>query len=576
MPIDDNADSTFVDVLELSLRGTHGSTSHVVRPGQSCRIGSGSEVDLQLGDPTVSRDHLDLCWDGARLAVRDLGSRNGTRIDGKKIKAHVDETVAEGSTLQIGEVDIVRRRLCAGDGELVLALEQPVEPEARQNVHATLAPAPIDAFSRDALPALLDHLQSACTRADFARRLGQALYSSLPLAMLEVSLHDDETTAEHGLLFAAPQPMNVQEKAVAEEHRLCDIRFAAQWKRGYTEQAFDPIWRIAERLLKLCVEPDVRRASKPVNNRFATTSLDPEMQRIYRRARRAALGGIHVLIRGESGTGKEVLARFIHAEGGKDRAFEALNCAALPTDLLEAELFGVESRVATGVDARAGIFERANGGCLFLDEIGDMALTTQARILRVLQEGEVTRVGGSRSRPARVQIISATHKPIEKMVADGSFRLDLLHRISDWEVILPPLRERLVDIGNLALHFLARAASERGIALSGITRSALDALIAYEWPGNIRELEREIGRIAVFLDPGAAVTSADLRVQIRDAGANSPDSGSSLEAQLAHAEQQIIQKTLARLDGNVSAAADALGVSRATLYRRIAPAADDT
>lgn len=571
MPINDNTESGVADVLELSLRGTHGSTHHVVRPGESCRIGSGSDVDLQIGDPTVSRDHLELAWNGESLAVRDLGSRNGTHIDGKRIKSHADETVAEGSRLQIGEVDIVWRRLCAGDGELVLALDPPEEAGLRQTAHATLAPAPIDGFSRDALPALLGHLQSHCARADFARRLGEALYSSLPLAMLEVSLHDDETVAESGLLFAAPRPMNAQEADAAEEHRLCGIRFAAQWKHGYTEQAFDPVWNIVQGLLKLCVEPEARQATKPVSNRFATTSLDPAMQRIYRRARRAAVGGIHVLIRGESGTGKEVLARFIHAEGGKGRPFEALNCAALPTDLLEAELFGVESRVATGVDARAGIFERANGGCLFLDEIGDMAVTTQARILRALQEGEVTRVGGSRSRQARVQIISATNKPIEQMVAEGSFRLDLLHRISDWEVILPPLRERLVDVGNLALHFLARAASERGIALSGITRSALDALIAYEWPGNIRELEREIGRIAVFLDPGAAVTSADLRAIIRDAGTSAPGADASLEAQLAHAEQQIIQKTLARLDGNVSAAADALGVSRATLYRRLSP-----
>ncbi len=576
MPIDDITDSGVVDVLELSLKGTHGNTRHIIRRGEPCRIGSGDEVDLQIGDPTVSREHLEIRWDGNSLSVCDLGSRNGTRIAGKKIKAHASETVAEGSALQIGEVDIVRRRLRAGDGELVLSLDQPLEVSARQPASATLAPAPIDAFSRNALPALLDHLQSACTRTDFARRLGEALYASLPLAMLEISAHDEETVTDHGMLFAAPRPMNVQERDAAEAHRLSGVHFVAQWNPGYTEKAFDPVWRIVEGLLKLCVEPEFRQASKPANNRIATTSLDTAVQSIYRRARRAAVGGIHVLIRGESGTGKEVLARFIHAEGGKDRPFEALNCAALPTDLLEAELFGVESRVATGVDARAGIFERANGGCLFLDEIGDMAATTQARILRVLQEGEVTRVGGSRSRPARVQVISATNKPIEKMVAEGSFRLDLLHRISDWEVTLPPLRERLVDIGNLALYFLARAANERGIALSGITRSALDALIAYEWPGNIRELEREIGRIAVFLDPGAAVTSADLRVLIRDAGANAPDTDASLEAQLAHAEQQIIQKTLTRLDGNISAAADALGVSRATLYRRLAlPAEHD-
>jgi len=222
---------------------------------------------------------------------------------------------------------------------------------------------------------------------------------------------------------------------------------------------------------------------------------------------------------------------------------------------------------ATGVDARPGLFERADRGTLFLDEIGDMAPAMQARILRVLQEGEVMRVGGRAPVRVNVRVISATHRDIEQMLRDGLFRLDLLHRIADWEVELPALRDRPADILPLAMQFLLRATAARGIEIRGLSRAAANALMSYAWPGNVRELEREMARVAVFLDQDSLVMSEDLRPNIR--GARTTPVDATLEQQLAHAERSIIARAMLDAEQQVAQAAERLGVSRSTLYRRL-------
>ncbi|MEO1370542.1 MAG: sigma-54 dependent transcriptional regulator, partial [Acidobacteriota bacterium] len=297
-------------------------------------------------------------------------------------------------------------------------------------------------------------------------------------------------------------------------------------------------------------------------------SLDKAVQTIYRQAGRIAKARISVLIRGESGTGKEVLARFLHAAADRPGApFVALNCAALPRDLLEVELFGIEERVATGVDARAGKFEQADGGTLFLDEIGDMPLETQAKILRVLQEQEIYRVGGDRPRATDAQVLAATNRDLDAMVRDGAFRSDLYHRLAGWVVRLPPLRERRADIPQLAAHFLAQQAGRLERAVSGLSRSAVDALTAYRWPGNIRELSSEMHRALLFLDDGELVESAHLRPEIAGLAAD-PASG-TLRAVLERTERAEIELALATAP-SATAAAEKLGIGRSTLYRRMA------
>ena len=291
-------------------------------------------------------------------------------------------------------------------------------------------------------------------------------------------------------------------------------------------------------------------------------------QRAHDLMRRAATTQVTVLLTGETGVGKERFARALHEHS--DRAagpFVAVNCAALPAELIEAELFGVEKGAFTGAHAaRAGRFERADGGTLFLDEVGDLPLPAQAKLLRVLQEGEVTRIGGSHPRPARVRVIGATNQSLDTAVSAGRFRLDLLHRIADWQVTLPPLRERPLDIALLAGKFLEEACRARGILISGITRAAHDALLAHDWPGNVRELQREMARAAVFLGNGDALSRVDFGPALRSAPKTA---GLSLSAQLEAAERRIIQQAISAAAGNMSDAANRLGVARSTLYRRL-------
>jgi transcriptional regulator with PAS, ATPase and Fis domain len=292
------------------------------------------------------------------------------------------------------------------------------------------------------------------------------------------------------------------------------------------------------------------------------------MRDIYDQAARIAPSRVSVLIRGDSGTGKELLARYLHAASDRaDEPLVTLNCAALPRDLLESELFGVERGVATGVDARAGKFESAHGGTLFLDEIGDMAPETQARILRVLAEGEVYRIGGHEAQPADVRVISATNRNLEDMLDDGGFRSDLYHRISDWVVELPPLRRRRADIPNLAAHFLGRACADRGVRAAGISRAALTALVAFDWPGNVRQLEKEMGRAALFIEDGALLESSMLQASIVQKPVHG--TGDDLKIVMESAERIHIERILAECAGDVAAAAERMGIGTSTLYRRM-------
>jgi len=297
-------------------------------------------------------------------------------------------------------------------------------------------------------------------------------------------------------------------------------------------------------------------------------SVEPRVQEIYAQARRVARGDVSVLILGESGTGKEVLARFIHAASPRcGGAFLGLNCAALGRDLLEAELFGIEKGVATGVDARPGKFEQAHGGTLFLDEIGDMGPETQAKILRVLQSGEVFRLGSREPRIVSVRVLAATNRSVDRMMAAGEFRRDLFHRIAGWVVEMPPLRGRRGDIPNLAAYFLGREAARLGVRIAGISRAAVEALVAHAWPGNVRELENEMARAALFLEDGELLDLSRLAPHI---ARSRPRHGrTSLAEVLAVAERGEIMRVLSATGGDMDAAAGELGVSRATLYRRV-------
>lgn len=393
-----------------------------------------------------------------------------------------------------------------------------------------------------------DYRMPGLTGLEFLTLLGREGYD-IPLIMLTgyASIEHAVAAIKAGAIDYITKPVRPQQLELAVEQALEYVRLRRE-------------------------NEALRKEVLQYRNERQIIGDSPPMRRILQTVSMAAPTRATVLLQGESGTGKELFARYLHEASGSAVALVCLNCAALPRDLLDAELFGIEAGVATGVSARAGCFERAHGGTLFLDEIADMAPDTQARLLRVLQEKRVFRIGGRESRPAQVRIVSASNRSLQELVRRGDFRLDLYHRVQDWCVTLPPLRERREDIINLASYFLTRECRKRQIGSAGISRAAADALQSYAWPGNVREVEREMRRIALFLDDGELVGSdllkAEIRAGARDPGA--PGNDSTLAAQLAAAERAIIERSLRENGGNVVQAADALGVGKSTLYRRIA------
>jgi DNA-binding NtrC family response regulator len=280
---------------------------------------------------------------------------------------------------------------------------------------------------------------------------------------------------------------------------------------------------------------------------------------------RVAASDANVLVSGEHGTGKEVVAQWLHAASPRaSRPLVAVNLGGLSEGLFESEMFGHVKGAFTDARAdRIGRFELAEGGTLLLDEIGTLALRQQAKLLRVLETGEVERVGASRARRIDVRILSATNADLPAEVAAGRFREDLLFRLNTIEIRLPPLRERREDIRALAEHFLRRYAARYRKALVGFESDAVEALEAHSWPGNVRELDHTLER-AVLMAQGSAVHAVDLGLRL------TPGTAPRLEdLPLEEVERLLIRKALERHGGNVSQAAKALGLSRSALYRRL-------
>jgi DNA-binding NtrC family response regulator len=290
------------------------------------------------------------------------------------------------------------------------------------------------------------------------------------------------------------------------------------------------------------------------------------MQPVLRQLERVAPSDANVLITGEHGTGKDVVARWIHSASRRaNRPLVTVNAGGIAETLFESELFGhVKGAFTDAKTDRAGCFELADGGTLFLDEIANVSLKQQAKLLRVLESGELQRVGSSRTRQVDVRVVSATNAELPREVSEGRFREDLLYRLNTVEIRLPPLRERREDVPMLAAHFLREQAARYNKPAAELSPGAMRALLDHPWPGNVRELRHAVER-AVLMAQGAQVTDEDLGLQ-----APRGDAALSLgELTLEDAERLLIQRALARHEGNVSRAAEALGVSRSALYRRL-------
>ena len=412
-------------------------------------------------------------------------------------------------------------------------------------------------------------LEPATPRARWLAALGMRSLLRVPVRLLGA--------ISGSLSVLAREPGRYKEDDVQVVRRIADhVALALSHQRLAEEarraaEAREQAERLAERVRSLTEELASRSGYRRVVGRSA------RWKEVLEHAAKVAETETTVLLTGESGTGKEVVARLIHRASPRAHGpFVALNCAALPDTLLESELFGHERGAFTGADrARAGRLEQAASGVLFLDEVGEMSPAVQAKFLRVLQEREFQRLGGSRVLKADVRVIAATNRDLEAALARGDFREDLYYRLRVFEIRLPPLRERREDVLPLAEAFLEEIGAGMGRPAAGISKEARERLLAYPWPGNARELRNALER-AVILAGGGLITADQLPGGPRagpalPAGAGPvlagelPEEGVNLEA----LERTLVEKALARARGNRSQAARLLGLTRSQLYTRL-------
>jgi DNA-binding NtrC family response regulator len=539
-----------------------GSTSarRDLAPGRYL-LGRGGNSDLVFDVPGVSREHAELviCVDRG-LWVRDLGSTNGTRVDGVRI----DEGAFCGDIdLALGSVQL-RLRERSGLDSLALMLECTREstevaagelptaaPTAARSLLRELRQA-IDACRTPSAPTwptdALAHLLQCWSKLVGGGHLRLHVKSANAVLAQTGATTDEDLCvfAEHGdwqLVGVAPTG---SARALAEA--------GAELLRWALPAA--PAAAAARAVAVACESPGV-------------PSSAPAMRAALAPLARAAAASISVLLLGETGVGKELIAHWIHRlSPRRDGPYLAINCAALPRDLLEAELFGVERGVATGVDARPGLFEQAHGGSLFLDEIGDTAPETQVRLLRALEDGRLLRVGGRKPVTVDVRVIAATNRDLDAEVAAGRFRLDLYHRLAGYTARIPPLRERIEDIAPLALHFFQQALARSNRRSPGVSAAALLALQRWHWPGNVRELRQAIERAAILLDDGEALDRSHLPDAL--CPDHAPDADAlRLEPALLRAERAALIAALTVAGGEHERAFALLGIGKTSFYKKL-------
>ncbi len=562
-----------LEVLDAEGRVAH---RYPLPPGEHV-VGAGSEAGVVFRGAGVSRRHasLEALADGG-VVVEDLGSKNGTYVDGRRVRR---VAVGEGVRLAFGPAEAVLRpsdplaesiAISPAGGETV-AGERPQLADS-----STRGVAPVER----AVAALRDALLGAGPAPDpgaAAVALVEAWRATLPLEAVSILRRAGEELVMVAHAGRTPE-------ALGEPSLRIDGRFAVHaWPAGPgpagpTLDRLRPCFELAAAWLaereagwSAAGTPHPVPAGPPAAPAPPVgppVSADPRLARVWREAERGARGTIPVLVLGESGVGKEVMARFVHQSSPRAGGpFLAINCAALSADLLEAELFGIERGVATGVDARLGLLERASGGTLFLDELGDMPLPLQAKVLRVLEGASFYRVGGRDAIEADVRFVAATHADLERKVEDGSFRADLYHRLSAFRVEIPPLRERPEDVPLLAARFFHAALGERGVASPGITRAALGALVRHRWPGNVRELKNVIARAVLMLEPGEPLDLHHLSERLRGTRPQAPPL--SLAEALAEAERRAFRTALSAAAGDAGRAMELLDLPRSTYYRKI-------
>jgi DNA-binding NtrC family response regulator len=549
----------------------------------ACTLGRDADNVLVMVDRHVSRKHLRIARGGDGWVATDLASRHGTFLNGARI---TEAPLRDGDRLHAGRVVLIFREAASPDIDAVFS-ETTMAPRA---LHGAAEARPLQLLfdvSR-AIGALADPVELAGSMLDGAlevlgcsrglvqvgagrgatRLVRGARPEELVLGqkLLDALLARRESAIVRG---GGGQPPGLGAPLLAGAEAVGFI-YVTRFE-PFVEAELDYLMALAHLTAAAVSQAgERRRLSRAVeawrDERPAIEMVgeDEAMQRLRARIEKYAPSSAAVLIRGESGTGKELVARLLHQQSPRaDQPFVSVNCAAIPDSLIESELFGHEKGAFTGaIKRRRGKFELADRGTLFLDEVGDLSLAAQAKVLRALEEREIHPVGAEEAIAIDVRVVSATHKPLEADMADGGFRSDLFYRLGVAELTVPPLRERGDDIVRLARWYLERAARRLGRSVEGFADDVEETLRRYDWPGNVRQLANEIER-ALLLSEGPRVDLEDLRLRTAAGeGVRSPT--------MAAVERAAIERALEESGGSVTRAAGLLGMSRATLYRRLA------
>lgn len=591
--------------LRLVLEVDDGSERQFLLSGNDAIIGRADQGDIVIPHETVSGRHGMFRANAMGYTYTDLGSRNGSAIE-RQGKGVIALPVGEELSIQPGDVILLGSaehpaRLRVEEGRAPLAPVRSIE----RTLVATSALADLLTESPTQMIGLAAQAIAATTPEKLAEAALEYLRAAIPPAVGHaVVLAGGGFTVRAG----DPLPADLEAEANVRRDVACfegqDYGSAvvaplvardawhgvlAAWTRradrnSLTRALIQPL-DIAAPLVALSVSALVVRTEQADALRAleadAEDSSDPigsapDFVASLDLARRLAASQVAILLSGETGCGKEVFARTIH-ENSPRRAgpFVAINCGAIPPSLLEAELFGHVEGAFTGADkARAGVFEQAHGGTLFLDELGEMPLAMQAGILRALENGEIRRVGDTKTTNVDVRLVSATHRDLAQMVEAKTFRADLMYRLDAAKIRIPPLRERGDDVVQLAHKFLAVEARHAHKRVLGFAPEALLVLTEYGFPGNVRELKNEIARAVALTPEGSRVvpTAFSEKVYARRGGeeaevvAAEPQIRTLKEA-VEIAERHTIEQALARTEGNLSQAARDLGVTRPGLYK---------
>jgi Nif-specific regulatory protein len=574
----------------------------------------GRDVGMQvvLGDGKVSRHHATIAREGADWVVTDAESRHGTFVNGERVTRHV---LRDGDQLQIGST-VLRFEAAEESSAIALHLahtDQPARPDERLQVFYQLAEATAaiddpDAALRRALAAIVAVL--GCDRGvialgNAASTLRRAAEVQAPASGAAASKKSDERSEP--LVIGSLVIDAVMNRGEAVLLGAGDITQNTLDKQGVRSAMAAPL-RLRDRTLGLVYVDDRGRADRFDQDdlellvavaRLASVIVDvsaryeravalvevaqaervaPELigrsdciRQVRREVERFGQTELPIHLTGESGVGKELVARALHQTSARRTAsFVAVNCAAMPDTLLESELFGHVRGAFTGADkARRGKLALADRGTLFLDEVADLSPAAQAKLLRVLEDGEVIPVGSETAIRVDLRIVSASHKDLRRAVAEGRFRQDLFYRLAGAEIAIPPLRERGADVIELAETFLARIRGQRA-APSRFSSDAVASLTSYSWPGNVRELRHAIER-ACAIASGDTIEAADLALRSPAIALPEAPRGSlaSQFAALDATERRLVEEAMAKSGGNVSEAARLLGITRIMMKRRL-------